>query len=45
MDFAYLLIIDAIALIIATAILTYFIIRDIIRKKKKLKHNSNKPVE
>jgi len=35
MDLAYLLIADAIALIIATIILTIYFLKDIIKEKKK----------
>jgi len=35
MDFAYLLVADAVALIIATVILIYFFIKDILKNKKK----------
>jgi len=35
MDLAYLLIIDAIALIFATFVLTYFFFRDLFRNRKK----------
>jgi len=34
MDLAYLLIADAVALIIATAVLTYFFIKDYLKEKK-----------
>ena len=37
MDLAYLLILDAIALIIATIALTYFFFKDILKGKKKKK--------
>ena len=35
MDLAYLLVADAIALIIATVVLTYFFIKDFLKGKKK----------
>ena len=35
MDLAYLLILDAVALIIATTALTYFFIKDFLKEKKK----------
>jgi len=35
MDLAYLLIIDAAALIFATFVLTYFFFRDLFRERKK----------
>jgi hypothetical protein len=35
MDLAYLLVLDAIALIIATVALTYFFLRDLLKEKKK----------
>ena len=35
MDLTFLLVLDAIALIVATAVLTYFFIRDILKSKKK----------
>ena len=34
MDLAYLLILDAISLIIATAVLTYFFFKDILKHKR-----------
>jgi len=34
MDLAYLLVIDAVALIVATAVLIYFFIRDMFKEKK-----------
>ena len=34
MDLAYLLILDAVALIIATLALTYFFLKDILKEKK-----------
>ena len=34
MDFAYFLILDAITLMISTFILSYFVIKDILKKKK-----------
>ncbi len=37
MDPAFLLVVDAGALIIATAVLTYFFIRDILKNKKEKK--------
>ena len=42
MDLAVLLVIDAVALIIATLVLTYFFIRDILKGKKKKQDNSKK---
>jgi hypothetical protein len=33
MDLAILLVIDAVALIVATAVLTYFFLRDMFKKK------------
>jgi hypothetical protein len=34
MDLTYLLVLDAIALIIATVVLTYFFFRDLLKEKK-----------
>lgn len=34
MDLAYLLIADAIALVIATLVLTYFFFKDLLKRKK-----------
>ena len=34
MDLAYLLILDAVALIVATLVLSYFFFRDLLRKKQ-----------
>lgn len=35
MDLAYLLVLDAVALIIATVVLTYFFLRDLLKERKK----------
>jgi hypothetical protein len=35
MDLAYLLVLNAVALIIATVALTYFFLRDLLKEKKK----------
>jgi hypothetical protein len=35
MDLTYLLILDAIALIVATIVLTYFFLKDLFKEKKK----------
>ena len=40
MDFSYLLILDAITLMIATIILSYFFIKDILKKNNKSKKNT-----
>ena len=37
MDYAFFLILDAIVLIIATVILTYFFIKDVFKKKRNKK--------
>lgn len=42
MDFTYLLILDAVILIIATIILSYFFIKDIFKKNKKSNKDINK---
>ncbi len=34
MDLAYLLILDAVALIVATLVLSYFFFRDLLRRKQ-----------
>ena len=39
MDFAYFLILDSITLMIATFVLSYFFIRDILKKNKESKNN------
>jgi uncharacterized membrane protein YciS (DUF1049 family) len=42
MDFTYLLILDAVVLLIATIILSYFFIRDILKEKKNSKKDIKK---
>lgn len=42
MDYAILLILDAIVLLIATIILTYFFIKDLVKNKKKSEKNDIK---